>query len=193
MPPIQLSEFENRRLTYYEHERRFSLIRETGTRIKAYNIDVSGAGQQYFKSLYAYNRLQGRRSADGIFVGSCHKDGSQLNVVIVVELEGHSTFDEAAGQVKATIDHFCRDSVDAALDDDGQRHHSQAMQTPRPYLFQSSHIVIGLVIGSTGRQGNLAQHRGWPIVCLNSRQPAQDKTPLSLLEEIESYTGTRYW
>lgn len=192
MSQIHLSEFESEGLTYYEHKRRFSLIREEGTRIKAYNIDVSGAGQQYFKSLYAYNQIQGRRSADGIYACSCHKDGRQLNVVIVVELEGHSTFAEAVEQVKATIDHFCRDSVDAALEDDGQRHHNQAMQTPRPYLFKLSHIVIGLVVGSTGRQGELTMHKGWPIVCLNSRRPEQAKSPLALLEEIGAYTGVRY-
>jgi len=138
MPPIHLSEFEMNCLTYCEHERRFSLQLEVGTRIRAYNIDVSGSGNQYFKSLYANNRAQGRRSADGIYVGSCHKDGRQIHFVIVVELEGHSTFEEAVGQVKATLDHFCRDSIDACLEDDGQRHHIQATQTPRPYLFQAN-------------------------------------------------------
>jgi hypothetical protein len=193
MPPIHLSEFEKNSLTYYEHNRRFSLSPEMGTRMKAYNIDVCGAGNQYFKSVYAQPQIQGRRSADGIYVGSCHKNGRQLHFVIVVELEGHSSFDEASDQVKATMDHFCRDSIDDSLGDDGSRHHLQAMQTPRPYLFQEKHIVIGLVIGSTGRQGELKQHKGFPIVCLNSRQPVQDKTPLALLEEIAAYTGQPFW
>jgi hypothetical protein len=193
MPHIHLSEFEKNGLTYYEHNRRFSLIRDTGTRMKAYAIDVAGAGPHYFNSLYACNKKQGLRSADGLYIGSCHRDGRQLHFVIVVELEGHSTFDEAVDQVKATMDHFCRDSINVSLEDDGQRHHSQAMQTPRPYLFQEKHIVIGLVIGSTGRQGNLTQYKRCPIVCLNSRQPAQDKTPLALLEEIASHTGQSFF
>lgn len=193
MPPVHLSDFEKVGLTYTEHARRFSLSRAEGTRVRAYEIDVSGPGNQYFKVLYANNRLQGYRSADGIYVGSCHKDGRQIHFVIVVELEGHSTFDEAASQVKATLDHFCRNSTDTGLEDDGQRHHNQAMQTPRPYLFQERHLVIGLVIGSTARQGTLRQYKGCPIVCLNSRQPVQDKTPLALLEEIAAYTGQPYW
>jgi len=97
------------------------------------------------------------------------------------------------GQVKSTLEHFCRTTLDNSLGDDGQRHHLHTQQQPRPYVFQTNHIVVGIVIGSRARQGALLKYREWPIVCLNSRQPVQDKTPRALFDEITSYTGQSFW
>ena len=193
MVPIHLSDYEGDKLSYFEHERRFCLNREQGTFIKAYNIDVNGPDRQYFKTLYRGERVQGRRSADGIYVGSFHERGRQINFVLVIELEGQTHFDEAVGQVKSTLEHFCQTTQDTSLEDDGQRHHEQTQQHPRPYVFQENHIVAGIVIGSSARQGTPVKYKDWPIVCLNSRQPVQDKTPQALFEEIASYTGQRSW
>ncbi len=190
---IHLSDFERNTLSYTEHERRFCLGRETGTHIKAYDIDVNGAGQQYFKTLYQGDRQQGRRSADGIYVGSFHEQGRQIYFVLVIELEGQTSFDEAVGQVKSTLEHFCQHFEDTVLDDDGTRHHAQAQLQPRPYISQANHVVVGIVVGSRARQGVLTRYKEWPIVCLNSRQPVQDKTPMALFEEIAAYTGKRFW
>jgi len=195
MPPIHLSDFERRTLSYTEQSRRFCLRRgdRIGTHIRAYDIDISGAGKQYFKAIYTPQGLQGRRSADGIYVGSFHEDGRQIYFVLVIELEGHATFEVAAEQVKDTLEHFCRHFQEPVLEDDGARHHEQANQQPRPYIAQEGHIVVGIVIGSQGRQGILAKYKEWPIVCLNSRQPVQDQTPLELFKEIAAYTGQRLW
>ncbi len=193
MPAIHLSNYERESLSYTEHARRFCLQRERGTHIKAYDIDVNGPGNQYFKALYSHQGHQGRRSADGIYVGSFHQQGQQIYFVLVVELEGHATFDDAVEQVRVTLEHFCKDFQDDALDDDGSRHHTQTQQQPRPYISQDNHIVAGIVVGSQGRQGTLAKYKDWPIVCLNSRQPVQGKTPMALLDEIAAYTGKRFW
>ncbi len=195
MPPIHLSDFERRTLSYTEHTRRFCLQRgdRIGTHIKAYDIDANGAGDQYFKTLYTHQGLQGRRSADGIYAGSFHANGRQIYFVLVIELEGHASFEDAIEQVKGTLEHFCQHFQDAVLEDDGERHHEQAIQQPRPYIAQEGHIVAGIVVGSQGRPGMLAKYKEWPIVCLNSRQPVQDQTPLALFEEIAAYIGRRFW
>lgn len=96
-------------------------------------------------------------------------------------------------QVKSTLEHFCRTTQDTSLGDDGQRHHLHTQKQPRPYVFQTNHIVVGIVIGSRARQGTILKYRKWPIVCLNSRQPVQDKTPQALFEEISCYTGQPFW
>ncbi len=106
MPPIHLSGYERKTLSYFEHERRFCLNREEGTHIKAYDIDVNGADKQYFKALYSAQKQQGRRSADGIYVGSFHKQGKQIYFVIVIELEGQTSFEDSVEQVKSTLEHF---------------------------------------------------------------------------------------
>jgi len=193
MPAIHLSDYERNTLSYKEQERRFCLQREPGTHIKAYDVDVSGQGEQYFKALYTRQAHQGRRSADGIYVGSFHQQGRQIYFVLVVELEGNATFEDAVGQVKSSMEHFCQHFQDSALEDDGARHHQQAQEQPRPYIAQAGHVVVGIVIGSQARQGALARYKEWPIICLNSRQPVQDKTPLALFEEIAAYTGQRFW
>jgi hypothetical protein len=193
MPPIHLNDYERDSLSYKENARRFCLQRELGTHVRAYNIDVNGPGEQYFKALYTHQGHQGRRSADGIYVGSFHESGRQVYFVLVIELEGHATFEDAVGQVKDTLEHFCQHFQDPALDDDGARHHEQAVQQPRPYTAQTNHIVAGIVVGSQGRLGMLERYREWPIVCINSRQPVQDKPPVALFQEIASYTGQRFW
>lgn len=191
MSPIHLSDFVSKTLSYSEHERRFCLKREEGTHLRAYDIDVNGADQQYFKRLYL--GMQNRRSADGIYVGSFHERGKQIQFVIIIELEGRTSFTDSAEQVRQTMEHFCQHFQDNALDDDGMRHHQQAGLNPRPYIVDAKHVVAGIVIGSTSREGVLTRYQQWPIICLNSRQPVQDKTPLALLEEIANYTGERFW
>jgi hypothetical protein len=193
MPPTHLSEYERESLSYSEHERRFCLSREQGTFIKAYDIDVNGGGRQYFKTVYEAERQQDRRSADGIYVGSFHQRGRQIHLVLAIALKGHASFEVAVGQVKSTLEHFCQHFRDTVIDDDGARHHEQAQQQPRPYYIRTQHVVVGIVIGSSARQGTLTKYKEWPIVCLNSRQPVQDKTPLALFEEIANYTGKRFW
>lgn len=193
MPPIHLSKYKRKTLSYSENERRFCLHRESGTHLRAYDIDVSGAGRQYFKDVYEGDRRQGHRSADGIYVGSFHIPGRQIYFVIVVELEGHTSFEDSAEQVRSTLEHFWPRSQDNTLDDDGVRHHEQARLKPRPYISKNDHLVVGIVVGSTGRRGQLTKYKEWPIICLNSRQPVQDKTPMALFEEIASYTGQRFW
>jgi hypothetical protein len=54
-----------------------------------------------------------------------------------------------------------------------------------PYLIVYQQAADRKLISSQA----LTQHKGWPIICLNSRQPVQDKTPLALREEIAAYTG----
>ncbi len=193
MPTIHLSDYERDKLSYSEHDRRFCLLREEGTHMRAYDIDVNGPDEQYFKALYTMPGHQRHRSADGLYVGSFHQQGRQIYFVLVIELEGQATFQDAVGQVKSTMGHFCQHFQDAALGDDGLRHHEQAQQQPRPYISQTGHVVVGIVIGSQARQGVLEKYQEWPIICLNSRQPVQDKTPLALFEEIASYTGQRFW
>lgn len=193
MAPVHLSDFERRTLSYYEHERRFCLRREAGTHIRAYDIDVNGPGRQYFREVYHAGVQQGRRSADGIYVGSFHLRGRQIFFILVIELEGQTSFEDSAQQVISTLKHFSHQYQDNLLDDDGVRHHQQALQEPHPYTSHRGHLVAGIVIGSTARQGALINYQGWPIVCLNSRQPVQDKTPMALFEEIASYTGQRFW
>ena len=193
MSPIHLSDYERGILSYAEHARRFCLYREDGTHLRAYDIDVSGPDAQYFKALYTRQGHQGRRSADGLYVGSFHENGRQIYFVLVVELEGHATFEDAVGQVKGTLEHFCQHFQDRALDDDGLRHHEQALLQPRPYIAQANHIVAGIVVGSQGRSGTLTKYKEWPIVCLSSRQPVQGKSPRDLFYEIASYTGGVFW
>lgn len=198
MPSIHLSDYESNSLSYTENERRFYLHRkEEGTHLRAYNIDVSGAGNQYFKALYAHpgheSNHQNRRSADGIYVGNFHENGRQIYFVLVVELEGHARFEDAVEQVRGTLEHFCQNFQDDTLDDDGVRHHQQAKQQPRPYMAQADHIVAGIVVGSQGRPGTLARYKEWPIVCLSSRQPVQGFSPRDLFDEIASYTGKKFW
>jgi hypothetical protein len=193
MPPIHLNKYKRKILSYSEHERRFCLHRESGTHLRAYDIDVTGADRQYFKDVHVGEKSQGRRSADGIYVGSFHIPGRQIYFVIVIELEGHTSFEVSAEQVRSTLDHFYHQSHNITLDDDGARHHEQARLKPRPYISKKNHLVVGIVIGSTGRRGELKKYKEWPIVCLNSRQPVQDKTPFELFEEIASYTGQLFW
>lgn len=187
---MHLSDFFKRNsLSYRECNRRFCLKREEGTRLKAYNIDISGSNEQYFKSLYRIPGLQNRKSADGIYEGSFHYSGRQIYFVLVVELEGNTDFEEAAEQVRSTLRHFSKDFHDDTLADDGKRHHQQAISNPRPYIARAGHLVAGVVIGSQGRLGDITYYLGYPIICLGSRQPVQEITPQSLFKEIAKYTG----
>lgn len=189
MAPIHLNEYKRDKLAYFENGRRFCLLRETGTRVSAYNIDISGPGEQYFKSLYRPTNQEGYRSADGIYIGSFHYKGRQINFVCVLELEGKTNVSDPVGQVICTLDHFCKGNREVNLEDDGNRLHMQAITRPRPYLFTKKHLVVGIIIGSEARKGIITIHNGVPIICLNSRQPNQDKTPKALFEEISKYTG----
>jgi hypothetical protein len=190
MPPIHLSDFKRNSLSYSEMGQRFCLLRETGTHLRAYNIDISGTGNQYFKSLYSNSRYQGKKSADGIYTGSFHHRGKQIYFVVVLELEGNaSKFEEAARQITDTLLHFSNDFDNLDLDDDGMRHHRQAAENFAAYSIEMPHLIAGVVIGSKGRIGDISSFRGYPIICLGSRRPVYEITPQKLFELISAYTG----
>jgi len=191
MPLVHLSSYKRDKLAYSEYKRRFYLQPDVGTKVQAYDVDVTGPGSQYFKDVYSGR--QGRRSADGVYAGSFQRKGRTIYFVLIIELEGHTSFEDAAEQVKSTMEHFSADFLDATLKDDGTRHHEQARQESCPYPVDREHLVAGIVIGSTSRPGALIRYKKWPIVCLSSRQPVQGISPLALFEQISAYTGQRFW
>ena len=193
MSPVHLSDFERASLSYGNQARRFTLIPETGTAMRAYEIGLDAPGPSYFKAMYG--GLEGEQDhpslADGMFVGNFHAGGRLIFFVLVVALEGLTPGLDPVERVKNTLDHFYRLTQDSQLEDDGMRHHVQALRQPAPYIAHPSHAVAGVVIGAS--QGKLAKFMRWPILCLDPSQPAHEMTPQALFAEIAAHTGQPYW
>jgi hypothetical protein len=204
MPPkrINLSDYARHELAY-ESGSRFCIQKGEALELKSYEIDVSSKKQRsYFKDLFVeYAHIEGQQSADGLFLGRVQRNGHEISVMIVVELEGKGeqfTNPRVLGQIKNTILHFCESNSDSNLIDDGKKHHKNSKDNPNLYPINRGHYVIGLVIGAShDRNSNLISYRcgekNYPIIAMDSRSPNQENFSLdSLLSYVTKYIGIQY-
>jgi hypothetical protein len=214
MSPVHLSDFVKETLSYGDPSLRFTLIPEPGAAMRAYEIAMDAPGPSYFKALYGGaihggaihgdairggEAEQGHPSAatgmfaDGMVVGNFHAGGRLIFFVLVIALEGSTPGDDPVERVKHTLDHFYRLSQDSRLEDDGMRHHVQALREPAPYIAHPRHNIAGVVIDSRPRQDLLARFLRWPILCLDPHRTVHEMTPQALFAEIAANTGQPYW
>ncbi len=194
---VKLMDYQLTGTTYGEHFRRFCIrANPTSEKVVSYEVDIQSKKVSYFKKVY--QGVQNAKSADGLYIGQYQTSKGPVSCVIVIELEGKGTsFDDAAEQVKQTIEHFDVSQKKATLLDDGSRHHSEAKANPDYYLATPNHIVAGLVIGSKGRLYDFkfvkVGDKKYPILCINSRQPAQDQNLVDLLREFKNNIPDLSW
>jgi len=173
-----LVDYQQRNLTFSEKGKRISIRPEQNEIVQAYDI------QRYFNDLYD-GQARRPQSADGLYLGRLP---DSRNFTIVIELEGDATsFEDAAQQVKATIEHLCNNFERPMLRDDGYRLHQSAADQ---YPVNQNHEILGIVVGSSAgrlpgfKPGKTADIR-WIISRIPSRSPNLQYSLQTLCQEIQ--------